>query len=82
MTKYIKIDDLPKRQGRDRGIWADQIKEWLKIPPGSALELDIKGRNAVHTATHLSHLLRGRRIDHLRASRDGERIFIVNEAQQ
>ena len=81
MTKYIDIADLPKPRGK-AGKWNAQFEEWLRIPPGKMIELEVgEGQDRHATSIGARAVLRRRQPHSLRLQQAQKRLYIINEAK-
>ena len=82
MTEYIDIADLPKPRGRAGG-WNALFEEWLRIPPGKMIELEVEEGQDCHTASVSARAVLSRKQPHsLRLQQAQRRLYIINEAKQ
>ena len=81
MSKYINIGDLPAvKSGSSK--WNGRFEEWMRIPPGKALELETEKGEDLHTfSVGAKAVLKRKQGHHLRVQQVQKRLYIINEAK-
>ncbi len=79
MSKYLKLQDVPRgigHPGAQRAAWWDEA---LATPPGSAYEVELKGRTMAGLGSSIRLGIKKYAPDgHLGVVQRGNRLFIVN----